>query len=180
MLANGGVAWALLVAAPLTDAALCYWGFVGAFAAAAADTWGTEIGSRSGRLPYSLRTLQRVERGTSGAISGAGTLATLAGAFVVVAGTAPFAYGFLPGQKSVLAVMVVVTTAGVAGAFADSLAGAYGQVRYREAGSDRLTERSTVPGQPPARGWPWLTNEGVNVVCTAVGAAGAMAGVALL
>lgn len=177
VLANGGVAWGLLLTATLTGAQLCYWGFVGAFAAAAGDTWATEIGSRFGGSPRSLRTLRPVEAGTSGAMSREGTLAALGGAALVGVGTGPFASAFLAPEASAVAAVLVVAGAGWVGAFADSLAGAYGQARYQEEQTGRLTE-SAGPGRRHVRGLAWLTNDVVNVLCTLAGAAAAMGGVA--
>ena len=184
VLANGGVAWLLLAAALWAHAeALCFWGFVGAFAAAAADTWATEVGRRLGGAPLSLRTLRRVEAGRSGAVSGVGSLAALGGALLVSAGAGPFALPFLPAGTPVLAAVGIGTGAGLLGAFADSLGGAFLQARYRHARTGRLTEAPfTKAGHRNRRvqGVPLLTNEGINALCTAVGAAVAMAGVAAL
>jgi hypothetical protein len=76
VMANGGVAWALLLTvgvapseAPLLRAA-CYAGFLGALAAAAADTWATEVGIRSGGAPRFLWSGRRVAVGTSTASPG--------------------------------------------------------------------------------------------------------------
>lgn len=184
--ANGGVAGALVLAAPWApgEAALCYWGFVGAFAAAAADTWATEVGRHVGGRPISLRTGRPVAAGVSGAVSVAGTLAALGGAGGVALGAGPFAHPpVLPPEASALAAVGIATGAGVAGAFADSLAGAFVQARYRDARTGRRTEAPfAADGRPNERlrGVPGLTNDGVNLLCTLVGAAGAMGGVAAL
>jgi uncharacterized protein (TIGR00297 family) len=186
VLANGSVAWLLLGAAPWIGGVLCFWGFVGAFAAAAADTWATEIGGRFGGAPRSLRTLRLVAAGASGAVSGAGTLAALAGAALVSVGAAPFAHHFLPADDpalvAVLAAVLVATGAGFLGALADSLAGAFLQARFREAQTGRWTEAPVTEGRRNrrVRGLRFLGNDGVNVLCTIVGATAAMLGVHLL
>ena len=182
VLANGGVAWALLLAAPWLGEALCFWGFVGAFAAAAADTWATEVGALYGGAPRSLRTLRPVEAGTSGAVSVVGMIAALGGAAVVAAGAWPFAHAFVAPNVAGPAAVLLAAGAGLAGALADSLAGAFLQARYRDPRTGRLAEKSSTDGLAHLRvgGLPFLTNDGVNVLCTATGAAGAMGGVALL
>lgn len=180
--ANGGVAWALLLAAPALGEALCFWGFVGAFAAAAADTWATEVGALYGGVPRSLRTLRRVAAGTSGAVSPAGTLAAVGGAGGVALGAWPFAQGFVPPGGPAWVPTLLAAGAGLAGAFADSLAGAFLQARYRDLQTGQSVERPSAARRAHRQvgGLAALTNDGVNVICTAVGAAGAMAGVAVV
>jgi uncharacterized protein (TIGR00297 family) len=83
VLANGGLAALLALAAELAPATVrpaLRAGFGGAIAAAAADTWATEIGSRWGGRPRSLATLQPVAPGASGGVTIAGLAASLVGA----------------------------------------------------------------------------------------------------
>lgn len=81
--ANSGVA---LAAAALVlfegTAALAAAAFTGAFAAAAADTVGSEVGKAAGR-PRRLPGLRPVAAGTPGAVSAAGTLAGVAAAGLI-------------------------------------------------------------------------------------------------
>lgn len=58
---------------------------VAALAAALADTAGSEIGKAFGRTAYTLPRLRRVAPGTDGAVSVAGSLATVLGAVAVAA-----------------------------------------------------------------------------------------------
>jgi uncharacterized protein (TIGR00297 family) len=88
-----------------------------ALAEAAADTISSEIGQVLGGWPVMLTTLRRVETGTDGAISLAGTVAgVLAAGIVSAAGVLA-----LGGHAAMLAVS---WTAGVFGLFFDSLLGA--------------------------------------------------------
>ncbi len=88
-----------------------------ALAEAAADTVSSEIGQVLGGWPVMVTTLRRVEAGTDGAISLAGTLAgVLAAGIVCAAGTMA-----LGGGTAMLAVSWV---GGVFGLFFDSLLGA--------------------------------------------------------
>lgn len=176
VLANGGVAWGLLgmsVVLPSGNGALravCYTGFLGALAAAAADTWATEVGVRFADPPRSLRTLRRVPPGTSGAVSLLGTGAAALGTATVV-GAALLADGIGNGGRWVWAGIVVV--AGLVGMLADSVAGATVEARGREPNTDRGAERS-VKRVSPVRGWPGIDNDVVNLMGTAVGAAAAI------
>ena len=172
--ANGGVAGAVLAAAlfaPWDWGPLLYWSYVGAFAAAAADTWGTEIGTWVGGRTWDVARLRAVAPGESGGVSLAGSLGGVAGAAVVVVVALPFfADAFLGhpplGAPSVAA--AVAAGAGVLAAWVDSALGATVQARFRLPDGS-LSER---PGAGPlARGWAWVTNDRVNLACTLVGAA---------
>ncbi|NIQ60053.1 MAG: DUF92 domain-containing protein, partial [Gammaproteobacteria bacterium] len=78
VLANGSVA--AVAAALMGWSPVAAQAFLGAVAAAAADTWATEIGVRFGGEPRSILSLRRRSPGTSGAVSPLGLLAGAAGA----------------------------------------------------------------------------------------------------
>ena len=165
--ANGGVAWALLLAHVFLPHDALYWGFVGAFAAAAADTWATEIGTFVGGPTRSVWGGRRVAPGTSGGVSVAGTLGALAGAVAVTASALPFAGPFAGGGGPYVAAEFALA-GGFVAAFVDSLIGATAQGRYRDAATGAITERRDAG--PLVRGRAWLTNDRVNVIGTLVGA----------
>jgi uncharacterized membrane protein len=108
--ANGGVA---TVAAFLSHVnPIGRIAFAGALAAAAADTWSTEIGGHSSHAPRLITSGHRVERGTSGGATWLGTAGGAAGA------------AFVAGVATVLGVvgprsLVAVAVAGIAGGIAD-------------------------------------------------------------
>ena len=164
VLANGGVA---LLAGLLGSWA----GAAGAIAAAAADTWATEIGAYSPFPPHLISSGKRVTRGTSGGITALGTLGGVAGAALIAGltrGLSPRGMG--PG-------FVTLVAAGVAGMLTDSVLGATLQGKYECPACDARFERgNTVCHEPVrlARGWRWLDNDGVNFVATLVGAAAAV------
>ncbi|MEP0545953.1 MAG: DUF92 domain-containing protein [Rhodothermales bacterium] len=164
--ANGGVAWALLIAYVFVPVDALYWGYVGAFAAAAADTWGTEIGTLAQGPTRLIWSGRRVPPGTSGGVSLAGTLGALAGATVVFLSVLPVGGVRLDGV-GVAAAALVIVGGGMAAALVDSLLGATAQALYRDA-SGQLTERSD--SNALVRGWRWLTNDRVNLACTLTGA----------
>ncbi|PSQ96564.1 MAG: DUF92 domain-containing protein [Bacteroidetes bacterium SW_9_63_38] len=174
VLANGGVAWGLLLIAlgtgpnPSTGSTRWYIGFLGALAAAAADTWATELGTRYGGPPWSLWEGRRVAFGTSGAVSYLGTGGAALGALSVVA--APALSGTIGGDG-----LLCGAGAGLAGMAADSLLGAIVQARYKDPETGRMRD-TPIPGDDSVqRGWRWIDNDIVNLVGTAVGAGTAVA-----
>lgn len=162
VLANGGVA-AICVLIALHAGGPFYAAFAGAFAAASADTWGTEIGTLSPVEPRSILTLRPVAAGLSGGVTVLGSLASVAGALCVAA-VAGFAG---------VAAWWAVAAGGVAGALADSLAGATLQAlqwcpacaRACETNPHRCGTATVL-----RRGVPWIGNDAVNFVATLAGA----------
>lgn len=169
-LANGGVAALAAAGAWLLPSPLWAGAFLGAMATANGDTWATEIGVLSKREPISLVRLTRVPRGTSGAVSGLGMAATMAGALVVglVAAIAPGSFSM--GSLRIVAIAVV---SGTIGALADSLLGATLQAGYWCDGCGKGCEAEVHHcGRQTklARGLAWLDNDGVNALATLAGA----------
>jgi uncharacterized protein (TIGR00297 family) len=137
---------------------------LGALASSAADTWGTEIGMLSKSSPRMITTWQRVPTGTSGGVSAAGLVATVAGAlFVSVAAWLV--------QRNVR-IALAVSLGGLAGAFVDSVSGALWQSRrfcpHCRSGTERLVHDCGTRTER-AGGLAWLDNDGVNAACTLVG-----------
>lgn len=171
--ANGGVGWVLLLGYVVQPEPLLYGGFLGAFAAAAADTWGTEIGALARSSPRLITTGRRVPPGTSGAVSGVGTVASVLGAAVVAGAAVPFGAALVPAVYSLAGSVIV---GGVVGAIVDSLIGATLQARFIDPATALETERAIADGvvNEHVRGWRWLRNDHVNLLCTLTGAIVAM------
>ena len=170
VLANSGVGAFLAVVHPLQPDELWPWlAFGGAMAAVNADTWATELGVLSPNQPRLITTGQPVERGASGGVSLTGSAATLAGALLI----ALIGKLFTPEQNWLVAVGLV-TLAGFAGAFFDSLLGATVQAIYYDPVREKETERRVFKedGQParPVRGWEWMNNDVVNFLSSIFGA----------
>lgn len=161
VLANGGVAAVAALLGSWSAAA-------GAIAAAAADTWATEIGAFSPLPPRLVTSWRRVTRGTSGGITALGTLGGVAGATLIaglVVSLSP--RGVAPG-------FATLVSAGFAGMLADSLLGATLQGKYECPACDARFERGNTVCHEPVRlttGWRWLDNDAVNFAATLVGAA---------
>jgi uncharacterized protein (TIGR00297 family) len=159
VLANGGVAaLALAVGRP--------GGCLGALATANADTWATELGMLSRRRPRLITTLAVVEPGTSGGVTAAGLLASLAGASLVGA-----AWAISAGSVAAWRVGLV---AGLLGSIVDSLLGATLQALYQCPVCGQRTERAVHPGCGQRgvrlRGVEWIDNDVVNALATLSGA----------
>jgi uncharacterized protein (TIGR00297 family) len=142
----------------------------GGLAAAQADTWATEIGGLARRPPVLITTGRRVPPGTSGGITPLGTAAGIGGA--VLLATLAWSVGLSAALARAAAL------GGTAGMLIDSLLGASVQAAYR-------CPRCEVHGETPAdgcgvaaslvHGWRWMTNDGVNLMATGLGAATAVA-----
>jgi uncharacterized protein (TIGR00297 family) len=117
VMAKGAIGTALAVAAVFDtyDTVLVRAAFVGAFAAAAADTLGTEVGQVKGKRAFTLIPLRPVKPGTPGAVSLEGTTAALLGA-AAVAGAGVW------GGFQTTAWLPAVACGGLAGSFVESLA----------------------------------------------------------
>ena len=163
--ANGGVFTFAALASAFADPSWSWSALAaGSLAAAAADSWGTEIGTLAGRPPRSIVSLRRVPPGTSGGVTLQGSLATIAGA-VFIGGLA-WAFGW-DGR-----IALAAAAGGVAGAFADSLIGALLQVSRRCPRCDIATERAIHRCGAPTEitgGLAWLDNDAVNLACALVG-----------
>ena len=164
VLANGGVYVLAAIAYMLSHTPTWYAIGIGALAASAADTWGTEIGTLTGRNPVSIVSGRRVPAGTSGGVSLIGTLASMGGALFIAAGAA------LAGWPVPFTAVVL---GGLAGAVADSLLGATLQTRRWCDVCAKSTERPVHNCGTPTRrtgGIRGFDNDAVNAVCSSVGA----------
>lgn len=164
VLANGGAA-AVAALLGLGDQTLGLWLVTASLAGAAADTWATAFGARSGTPPRLIVGGRIVPPGTSGGVTLLGTAGGAAGALLVAtvgalaAGTPPL----LPAAALV----------GFGGMALDSILGAAAQGRFQ---CPRCAEPSEWPrhrcGAPTVHvgGLPWLDNDGVNLASSTLAA----------
>jgi uncharacterized protein (TIGR00297 family) len=146
---------------------------LGALAAAAADTWATELGVLWGGPPRALFGGGRIAPGMSGGVTAVGLLASVAGS-TAVGGAGAMLVPSLPWGS----LAVAVATAGVLGGLADSALGATVQARRWCATCAKETERQMHDcgtRTTHARGLRWMTNDTVNLLATLVGALAALA-----
>ncbi len=182
VLANGGIATLCLIAWIVRDhgmaASAWFVAFAGAYAAATADTWGTEIGTLAAQPPRSIATGAVLATGISGGVSGPGTAAEIAGA-VLIAVLTPIALllalpGTPVGVHALARLILPVFAGGFGGALLDSLLGATLQARRWCPACERECEVDPHPcgtATVARRGLPWLDNDAVNLAAAAAGAA---------
>jgi uncharacterized protein (TIGR00297 family) len=180
--ANGGIATVAVVLLRITGEAVFGLAAAAAFASVNADTWASELGVLSPHRPRSIVTWRPLEPGTSGGVSLLGTAASSGGSVLIASWYAiASALGLHPlltppssiGMNAA-GVFLLVALAGILGTTADSVLGATLQAQYRDADGS-LTERRVGAGGPNrrARGVAIVTNDVVNLVSSAVAAAGA-------
>ncbi|KAK9824020.1 hypothetical protein WJX72_007013 [[Myrmecia] bisecta] len=133
---GSGLAGMTCALAALATGDISYWqiGFVASFSSKLSDTVSSEIGKAYGKTTYLCTTLQRVPRGTEGAVSAEGTAAgaLAAAAFAAIA--------FAIGQVDLTGVAIVSIAAVIAN-FVESVLGA------------------SIQGNVD-----WLTNDVINMI----------------
>ena len=132
--------------------------FASAVAEAEADTFASSFGLLSRKPPRSIITGTIVPPGISGGITSAGTLASLAGAFLVALLSMPSLMLSLPESG-------VILIAGFAGCVFDSILGGVVQAQYR-APDGTLTEKDEIDGKKleRVRGISFIDNDAVNLI----------------
>ncbi len=162
--ANGGIPGVLVLLHYLLPSMDLYPLYVGALAAATADTWGTEIGTFVRGRTIVLPAFRPVPPGTNGGISGAGFLGGLAGAMVIALSASGW-----PGDPFPTG---AVAAAGVIGALADSMLGSSIQARFECVVCGKSTERAVHCERESRQigGIGWIRNDAVNAFCTLTGA----------
>lgn len=187
VLANGGTAGLCVLAQLVFPGSSLPWvAFAASLAAVNADTWATELGVLSQVAPRLITTGKKVERGTSGGVSGWGSLAAFLGA-LFIAILAVLVWPGSAGQPSLVNQLIrlaVISLAGLLGSMVDSLLGATLQAIYHCPVCNKETERHPLHtcGSPTTlqRGLKWLNNDWVNTACALTGALAALLAGSLL
>ena len=178
VLANGGVAAVLVLAHWYYPQQVGVWiAFAGGMAAVNADTWATELGVLSPTTPRLITNGEFVPKGTSGGVTLVGYLATLAGAGLIA-----LAAGLFAQPASIIIPLVIV--GGLTGATVDSILGATYQGIYYCPSCEKETESHPEhrcgTRTEHIRGWRWVNNDIVNLICAMVGAGVALGGWSLI
>jgi uncharacterized protein (TIGR00297 family) len=166
-LANGGVASLVALGQALRPHAALEGAFAGAYAAAAADTWATEIGALSPTPPRHILSGAPVPAGTSGGVTATGLAGAALGSFAIGLVTA------ITNRERAIHLFASTALAGITGSLVDSLAGATLQAAYWCPSCRKATERRVHTCGATTilvRGHAWCTNDLVNVLCTVSGA----------
>jgi uncharacterized membrane protein len=145
------------------------WLVTATLAAAAADTWATSLGTRSGIGPRLLGFGRIVPPGTSGGMTLMGSAGGALGALIVSA-TGAWVSG-------TVAMIPAGTLIGFSGMVVDSVLGAVLQGRFHCQTCDETSEwRVHRCGRPTVLrgGFTWLDNDMVNFLATAFAAAAAL------
>jgi uncharacterized protein (TIGR00297 family) len=176
-LANGGLGAILAVVYGRYPEPLLFAAFVGVMATVNADTWATELGILSRVPPRLLTTGEVVVPGTSGAVTRLGVWASVAGALLIgaVATALTQAGSIWSGNGwslGAISYTLLAVGGGLVGSLFDSLLGATVQAIYYCPRCKKETESPLHRcGQTTrlVRGWPWLNNDVVNLLASAVG-----------
>jgi len=131
-----------------------------ALAFATADTWGTAVGMTSPVPPRLLGVGPEVEAGWSGGVTLRGLIASVLGACAI--GLVAMRWDNLRHWSP----LAWVAGLGFAGALVDSILGATVQARYRCSRCRAQTENRDHCGGRTVRQRGYLSNAGVNLVCS--------------
>ncbi|MEH7224560.1 DUF92 domain-containing protein [Bacillus sp. JJ1566] len=156
--ANGGIAALAGLMFAWTDSLFWLYFFIGSIAAANADTWASEIGTLSKKMPILLTKMKRVDAGTSGAVSVLGTIAGFLGSFLISL------ISFLVWPELSVVLLVGLTLTGFCGNLFDTIIGATIQVVYRCSICGIETEKMLHCGKETnyLRGLRFCNNDVVN------------------
>ena len=136
--ANGGIAGIIVLLWNYFPSDVWYFLFVGSVAAVTADTWGTEIGVFSKRMPRNILNFKQVAPGTSGGVTALGFLGGLAGSFIIVflASLSTQKFDQLP-----VILFLSIIGAGLFGSVIDIIIGATIQAQYKCPNCGKITEK---------------------------------------
>ncbi len=180
-LANGGLGAALAIFSALFASPLWFGAYLGAMATVNADTWATELGILSRKTPRLITNGDRVPPGTSGGITRAGFLASVAASLLIGFTALVGLFIQTANFKNHFWVIGAALLGGTLGALLDSFLGATRQAMYycEICGKEiEIPVHSCGNNTVKIRGFNWLNNDGVNLASSFFGAMlGALGGV---
>ncbi len=159
VLCNGGIAAVCLAIMAVTNDDRFLILFAISVAISTADTLSSDIGRRLGGRVLDIKNGKPLPAGISGGISWQGTLAGLAGSFLIA---------FLAKWIGMIDTQVwMVGFAGFTGMLVDSLIGSLFQARYRLGGKGENYLGEYIPDGKMGvldKGFLWMTNDRVNLL----------------
>jgi uncharacterized protein (TIGR00297 family) len=160
VLANGGPAAIFAYLFSITGNEVWTLAFIASLAGANADTWASEIGPLSYKMPFSVRSFRRVPKGTSGAVSIIGTVAAVLGAALISLAS------LIILKDMDLTLFLLLLLSGFLGNILDTVLGAFIQLEYRCPVCGLRTESTFHCGHYTERvkGIPLVNNEFVNAL----------------
>ncbi|HEX2960259.1 MAG TPA: DUF92 domain-containing protein [Ignavibacteriales bacterium] len=166
VISNGGLGGILAVMDFFLNSGAFYTAYIGMLAAVCADTWGTEIGTWAGSKTYNILNLQMCEQGTSGGVSPAGTLGSVAGALTVALSSALWV------NNGLFLYFCIIVFSGTLGSLTDSILGAAFQAEFYCTQCGKLTEKKFHCTRPAIhkKGFLWIGNDVVNLAAGITGA----------
>lgn len=176
VLANGGIAWILMIWFSYAQDPMIFLAYLGTLAAVQADTWATEIGTMvKDPKPRYILNLKPVPAGTSGGITFTGTFGGFVGALLI----AVSAWIIAPEKMMSIGIVqsfLIIGFAGAGGSLVDSFFGATVQAQYYDPIRKKTTERThskTENGElienELQKGIRWIDNDVVNTLCATTG-----------
>jgi uncharacterized protein (TIGR00297 family) len=124
-----------------------------------ADSWASELGILSKKKPVLITNFKICKPGISGGITWFGSFAGIMGSIFIALLSLLLKEKMMIGY-SIVHLFFLVSLAGIAGLFMDSLLGATLQIVYKD---DKGEETENVPlGLNKSRGLRWINNDGVN------------------
>lgn len=164
VLANGGLALLFSFLYFIFQLPIYMVAFATALAAATADTWASEIGVLSKKMPLSIVSFKTIDRGLSGGVSAIGLIASLLGSLFI---SIIFSIGFIL-KYSInefnIKYFIIIALCGFLGSIIDSYLGALIQPKYKCAKCKKIIERHIHHDLPAIliSGFKWFTNDVVN------------------
>lgn len=141
VIANGGVPMIFAIFFYYTQNPMLYFAFATSLAAANSDTWASEIGPLSRKMPRLLLHRTPIAKGISGGVTALGFLASLAGS-IFIAMLTVLGLILMPGQAiNVIVIFVIVSIGGFAGSVFDSILGELFQAKYITEDGLKITEK---------------------------------------
>jgi uncharacterized protein (TIGR00297 family) len=183
--ANGGIALLLCLGNFLCPRPEWWNGFVGVMAAVNADTWATEIGGLSRKLPRSILSGKQVPPGTSGGVTNLGMAASLAGGMFIGLSAWILLHaihgqiGTKVSEDALTAfhqLLLAGAIGGTIGSISDSIIGAAWQCMYRCSVCGKELERKEHCRQRTLylRGSRFINNDVVNLISSIAGGTAAV------